>query len=76
MIDHILVTTVTKCKEYEICFTGKTTLFRRYFQFFKARAARADFSSNAHQFCTSKCSFFMRETDFVFLGILDVVCGL
>ena len=49
-------------QKYEIHFTGKTTLFRRYFQTLNALAARATLSSNVHQFCIPKSSLFMRET--------------
>ena len=51
-----------KCKNYGICFTDKTILFRRDFQTLKERAARAGPSSNVHQFCIPKSSCFMRET--------------
>ena len=62
-----------KCKKYEIRVTGKTTLFRRDFQTLNTRPARIALSLNVNQFCKPKSSCFMRETDFVFLGIFDVV---
>ena len=45
-----------------IRFTGKTTLFQRYFQTLNTWAAITTFSSNVHQFCKPKSSCFMRET--------------
>ena len=54
----------------EICFTAKTTLFRRDFQTLNAQA------SNFHPLCKPKSSCFMRETDFVFPGNFDVAWGL
>ena len=62
MIDHILVTTVTKCKEYEIRFTGKTTLFWSAFQTLNTRAGRTALYSNVHQCCKPKSRYSMCET--------------
>ena len=50
-----------KCKEYEIRFMDKTTLFRRDFLNLNKRAARTALSSNVHEFCKPKSSCFMRE---------------
>ena len=69
-IDHIQN---EKFKKYEIRFTGKTTLIRRDFQTLNAQAARAALSSNVYQFCNPKSRCFMRDTDFVFPEIFDVV---
>ena len=64
---------IEKCKKCEIRFTDKTTYFRRIFQTLNTRPARTALFLNLHQFCKPKSSCFMRETDFVFPGIFDVV---
>ena len=66
--------------EYEICFTGKTTVFRRDFQTLNTRAGGTVLSSNVHQFFKQKSYCFMRETAVkrisFFPGIFYVVWGL
>ena len=70
-----------KCKQYEICFAGKTPLFPRDFQTLNARAARAALSLNIHQFFRPKSSCLMHETDvkrisffLEFLMLYEVYC--
>ena len=68
-------TTVKESKKKK-SFHRQNYLFQRDLQTLDARAARAALSSNVHHFCIPKSSCLMRETDFVFPGNFDVVCGL
>ena len=56
-IDHI-----QQRKIQEIRFTGQTSLFRKNFQTFNARAARSALFLNVLPFCKPKSSCFIRET--------------
>ena len=65
--------TLKKIKKHDIRFTSKITRFQSWTL---EKQKWTYVSLNVHQFCKSKCSCFMRETDFIFHAFFNVVYDL